>query len=63
VICYIANNSKSGALSAETGGEMNGKAFVKRAGVMRAYRFTYRRMSTPRMIPSEMKLIIVNEPP
>ena len=27
------------------------------------YRFTYRRMSTPRMIPSEMKLIIVNEPP
>jgi hypothetical protein len=29
----------------------------------RPYRFTYRRMSTPRMIPSEMKLIIVNEPP
>jgi hypothetical protein len=44
-------------------GEGGGRGREKRDGVMRAYRFTYRRMSTPRMIPSEMKLIIVKEPP
>ena len=29
----------------------------------RAYRFTYRRRSTPKMIPVAMKFTMVNEPP